>query len=129
MPDLLQLSGEQVPDRLVLVRLGRSTLADAKLGDICRRTFVQCGLFGFSVFALGPGGYEELARLAPIIPVRQWVMEAPSRELLEDGFPILPTSDHPHWTVVLAESTTLQFDRVRRHFSEPLHNPAWRMRP
>lgn len=46
-------------------------------------------------------------------------------DLLGDGFPLLPTREHPHWTVVLAEPTTAQFARVRRHFSEPKENPVW----
>lgn len=52
---------------------------------------------------------------------------ADGHELVEDGFPLLPTLDAPHWTVVLASPTTGLFDRVRTHFRGPIDNPAyWR---
>ncbi|HUP68221.1 MAG TPA: hypothetical protein VM142_00225 [Acidimicrobiales bacterium] len=100
-------------------------MADKKLGETCEDTFRKWALFGFSTFGLGSGGYVELARQVPIIPNRQWVMEAETGSLLAAGFPVLPTRDHPHWTVVLSEPDPTQFARVRSHFSEPLTNPAW----
>ena len=52
-------------------------------------------------------------------------MEARTQDLIADGFPLLPSNDQPHWTVVLSEPNPAQFARVRRHFSEPLRNPVW----
>ncbi len=125
MPEPLYLRDERPPVALALVRLGRNTLADARLLEACEASFRKWGLFGFSVFGLGPGGYGELVRYVPILAVRQWVMEASTEGLLSDGFPVLPTADHPHWTVVLSEPEPAQFARVRRHFSEPRRNPTW----
>jgi hypothetical protein len=45
--------------------------------------------------------------------------------MVDDGFPVLPTLDHPHWTVVLSTPAAAQFERVRRHFHGPIENPAW----
>jgi hypothetical protein len=39
MPEALQLRGERPPAQLVLVRLGRNTLADDSLFDRCEDTF------------------------------------------------------------------------------------------
>lgn len=105
-----------LPNTLVLIRFGRTTLADEKL---------RWGLHGFSVFELPDQDYERLGRLVPLLIDRQWVLEAAGSELLSDGFPILATREQPHWTVVLAEPTATQFARVRRHFSEPKVNPIW----
>jgi hypothetical protein len=108
-----------------MVRFGRTTLADDKLRQNCEVTFARWGLHGFSVFELPGGDYERLARLIPLLLDRQWLLEAPGANLVADGFPLLPTREHPHWTVVLAEPTPTQFARVRRHFSEPKRNPVW----
>jgi len=47
---------------------------------------------------------------------------------MDDGFPLLPTLDAPHWTVVLASATASQFSRVRTHFEGPIANPSYRPR-
>ncbi len=109
----------------MLIRLGRNTLTDGHLQAASEDTFDKWGLFGFSTFGLGDGGYPELARFVPLVPYRQWVMEAGSQDLIADGFPLLPSNDHPHWTVVLSEPNPTQFARVRRHFSGPIRNPIW----
>jgi hypothetical protein len=114
-----------LPNTLVLIRFGRTTLADEKLRQNCEMTFARWGLHGFSVFELPDQDYERLGRLVPLLIDRQWVLEAAGSELLSDGFPILATREHPHWTVVLAEPTATQFARVRRHFSDPRVNPIW----
>jgi hypothetical protein len=109
----------------MLVRLGRNTLTDGHLEAASEDAFDKWGLFGFSTFGLGEGGYPELARFVPLVPYRQWVMEAGTDDLIADGFPLLPSNDHPHWTIVLSEPSATQFARVRRHFSEPIRNPVW----
>lgn len=119
------LRNEQLPATLVMLRLGRNTLTDDKLHDSCQDAFRRWGLFGFSTFGLGQGGYAELARQVPLLPTRQWLMEASATDLLVDGFPLLPTGDQPHWTVVLSSPDATQFRRVRRHFSDPIRNPLW----
>ena len=125
MREPLQLREAAAPTTLVMVRFGRTTLEDDKLRQNCEVTFARWGLHGFSVFELPDGDYGRLARLIPLLIDRQWVLEAAGSKLLADGFPLLPTRDHPHWTVVLAEPTPAQFSRVRRHFSEPKLNPVW----
>ncbi len=125
MPQPLQRRGGRPPDTLVLIRLGRYTLTESKLAENCEVTFNRWGLFGFSVFGLGRGGYAELARLVPLLGVREWVMEARSRALLDAGFPVLPTNESPHWTIVFATPEPAHFDRVRTHFSSAIKNPAW----
>ena len=125
MREPLLLREASVPSTLVLIRFGRNTLADDNLGRSCEMTFARWGLYGFSVFELPDGDYDRLGRLVPLLLERQWVLEAAGSNVLRDGFPVLPTRDHPHWTVILAEPTPTQFERVRRHFSEPKRNPVW----
>ncbi len=125
MREPLQLREAATPTTLVMVRFGRTTLADDKLRQNCEVTFARWGLHGFSVFELPGDDYDRLARLIPLLLDRQWLLEASGADLVADGFPLLPTREHPHWTVVLAEPTPTQFERVRRHFSEPKRNPVW----
>jgi len=65
----------------------------------------------------------------PVVAERRLVLEADGPELLADGFPVLPTLDRPHWTVVVSTPTEAQFERVRKHFRGPIENPAWARRP
>jgi hypothetical protein len=125
MREPLQLRDTPPPTTLVMVRFGRTTLADDKLRQNCEITFARWALHGFSVFELPDGDYRRLARLVPLLVDRQWVCEAAGTALLADGFPVLPTREYPHWTVVLSEPTPEQFARARRHFSEPKRNPVW----
>ncbi len=125
MPELLRLRDEKVPPRLILVRLGRTTLSDSKLADNCSDTFELWGFYGFSVNAMTRNDYRALARRVPALSYRQWIMEASGPELVADGFPLFPTRGGPHWTVVLSEPAMQQFERVRAHFSEPKLNPSW----
>ena len=71
------------------------------------------------------GDYQQLARLRPIVAERRLLLVASGPDLVASGFPLLPTLDHPHWTVVLSEPTADQFERVRVHFHGPIENPAW----
>lgn len=125
MPESLQLRAAPSPATVVVIRLGTRTLEDGSLADQCERTFGRWGLHGFSVFEVPNGDYGLLARLAPIVTVRPKLFEAGGTELLAAGFPLLPTADHPHWTVVLAEPSPSQFARVRALFDGPKDNPAW----
>ena len=67
-----------------------------------------------------------LARLRPLVADRRQLLIADGMALVEAGFPLLPTLEAPHWTVVLAAATATQFERVRTHFNGPIDNPAYR---
>lgn len=125
MPEPLQLRPAGPPNLVVVIRLGERTLSDEKLAEQCERAHGRWGLHGFSVFEVPDGDYDLLARLVPIVTVRPKLFEASGAELVGAGFPLLPTADHPHWTVVLAEPTSTQFARVRALFDGPKPNPAW----
>lgn len=76
-----------------------------------------------------PGGdYEQVVRMRPIVADRRQFLVAAGDSLINDGFPLLPTLDSPHWTLVLAAATSEQFARVRAHFRGPLDNPVYRSR-
>lgn len=109
-----------------MIRLGVQTLGDDKLAEQCSRTTVRWGFPGFSVFEVPDGDYRLLGRLVPIVTVRPKLFEARGADLIEAGFPLLPTGDHPHWTVLLSAARTAQFARVRALFDGPKANPAWR---
>jgi hypothetical protein len=125
MPEPVQLRPAPAPATIVVIRLGERTLGDEKLSEQCERAFWRWGLHGFSVFEVPNGDYGLLARLVPIVTVRPKLFEAHGAQLLSAGFPLLPTADHPHWTVVLSEPTPAQFTRVRALFDGPKDNPAW----
>ena len=82
------------------------------------------GHLGVLVLEVPDGDYQLLARLRPIVASRRFLLEADGRELVGAGFPLLPTLDRPHWTVVLSEATSEQFSCVRPLFRGPIENPA-----
>lgn len=130
MPEPIQLRSQRLPERLVVVRLGAVTLDDRRLGDACARTHDRWGLWGFSVLEV-PGGddYGLLVRLRPEVGLRRQILVADGRQLTAAGFPLLPTLDFPHWTVVLAEASAPTFERIREYFRGPVQNPGWDGRP
>jgi hypothetical protein len=83
------------------------------------------GFDGFSVFEVPGDDYTYLARLVPIIVLRSKLFRAEGAALIQAGFPVFPTADFPHWTVVLSEATSAQFAKVRALFSGPLDNLVW----
>jgi hypothetical protein len=118
-------SGEPVPGMLV-VRLGTRTLDE----DLLRRSITAChyrwGIWGFSVLGTPGASLDELAAIRPVVATRPRIFVAEATSLVMDGFVLLPTLESPHWTVVLADDSGEQLNRVRRHFREPLPNPAYR---
>lgn len=125
VPEPLRLRHQGPPVDLVLIRLGATTLDDRKLAEQCERTNGRWGFNGFSVLEVPDGDKVHLARLVPIVALRPKLFRAEGADLVKAGFPLFPTADFPHWTVVLSEATTTQFSRVRQHFSGPHDNPAW----
>ncbi len=128
MTESISLREEPVQPRLIVVRLGARTVDD----ELLRRSVEEChdrwGLWGFSVLEVPGGDYEQLARLRPIVSERSKLLVANASALIDDGFPLLPTLDSPHWTVVLAAPSPALFERVRSHFEGPIANPTYRPR-
>lgn len=110
---------------LAVVRLGTVTLEDAALSKSVAECHDRWGIWGFSVLEVPDGDYEALARLRPIVATRRRLLVASGPGLVAAGFPLLPTLDHPHWTVVLSEASNDQFARVRAQFDGPIDNPTW----
>jgi hypothetical protein len=100
--------------------------------DLLFRSVEQCherwGIWGFSVLEVPDGDYDQLARMRPIVAERRQLLVADATALIDDGFPLLPTLDSPHWTVVLAAATPALFERVRGHFEGPIANPSYQAR-
>ena len=116
--EVIQLRDDRTPDAVVMVRLGSTTLDDQRLAESCEVAWDRWGLYGFSVFELPPGGYDELCELQPMVRSRRRVLVANASDLLANGFPLLATGSFPHWTVVLSQPTDAQFNRVRALFVE-----------
>ncbi|MFT4010754.1 MAG: hypothetical protein QM655_12025 [Nocardioidaceae bacterium] len=125
MVRLVPIRGGDPPKTLVLVREGVQTLSDTALEQACARTYELMGLHGFSVLEVPEGGYQELARLRPLLRTRRRIMIASGRDLTTAGFALVPTMDYPHWTVVVSEPTSARFALVRAQFSAPVLNPAY----
>ncbi len=126
MSEPLALRDELAAPGLVVVRLGARTLDD----ELLRRSVDEChqrwGIWGFSVLEVPGGDFEQLVRMRPIVAARRQFLVADGESLVNDGFPLLPTLDSPHWTVVLAAATAGHFERVRTHSRGPLDNPTYR---
>lgn len=128
MTEALALRDEDAPSGLVVVRLGVRTMEDSLLLRSVEQCHDRWGVWGFSVLEVPNGDYGQLARLRPIVAERRQLLVADASALVADGFPLLPTLDSPHWTVLLAAATPEQFDRVRGHFEGPIANPSFRGR-
>jgi hypothetical protein len=126
MLEPLALRDEIAPPGLVVVRLGVRTLDHELMARSVAESHDRWGLWGFSVLEVPGGDYEKLARMRPIVADRRQFLIADGSDLIEDGFPLLPTLDSPHWTVLLAAATPTQFERVRSHFRGPVDNPTFR---
>lgn len=100
---LVPIRDDEVPRTLVVVRAGVSTLSDVALHQACERAYEQLGIHGFSVLEVPGGDYRVLARLRPVIVTRRRIMIASGEDLVDAGFALLPTMDHPHWTVVVSK--------------------------
>lgn len=115
------------PNLIVVVRLGSGTLSDLELTRRCQATFWRWGIHGFSVLEVpGRTNWELLARLRPEVTMRRLLFVAHGRDLVANGFPLLPTLSYPHWSVVVSEPSSEQFSRIRAVFRGPEENPAWR---
>lgn len=122
----LELRDDSVVPGLLVVRLGARTLDDESL----RRSVEECherwGIWGFSVLEVPDGDFEQLVQARPLIAERRQILVAEGSALVAGGFPLLPTLEAPHWTLVLASPTPAQFAKVRAHFTGPIPNPAYR---
>lgn len=125
MTEPLVLRDAEAAGVVIVVRLGERTLQDEHLARTTAETHGRWSIWGFSVLEVPAGDYAELVRLRPFVATRRLLFEANARDLIAAGFPLLPTLDHPHWTVQLSEPTPEQFARVRRLFRGPIANPAW----
>ena len=125
MTEPLLLRDDAATPGLLVVRLGAVTLGDEHLRRSTEECHARWGIWGFSVLEVPQGDYAELARLRPIVAERRQLLVAHGGSLIEDGFPLLPTLDAPHWTVALAAPTPAVFARVRTHFEGPTPNPAY----
>lgn len=125
----LVLRDELAAPGLVVVRLGARTLNDESLGRSVEECHTRWGMWGISVLEVPDGDFAKLARMRPIVTERRQLLVADGESLINDGFPLLPTLDSPHWTVVLASATWAQFESVRTHFRGPLDNPTYRKGP
>ncbi len=122
---LVSIRGGEPPTQFLLVREGVQTLTDEAIQRACETAQQHIGIYGFSVLEVPEGGYEELARLRPALRLRRRFMLANGRDLIAAGFALLPTLEHPHWTVVLSAPSADQFTLIRAQFSEPVLNPTY----
>ena len=104
-------------------------MSDERLTESAEQCHGNWGFWGFSVSEVPDGDYHRLARQRPAFAARSRMLIADGHELVDDGFPLLPTLDAPHWTVVLAAPTAPLFKHVRAHFRGPIDNPAYRRTP
>ena len=125
MTEPLEVRDDSVIPGLVVVRLGSRTVED----EILSRSVAEChnrwGIWGISVLVVPGGDYNQLARLRPIMTERRQLLVADAAALMDDGFPLLPTLDSPHWTVVLAADIPALFQRLRNHSQGPIPNPTF----
>ena len=128
MLEPLALREAEPPGLLIVVRLGARTLEDDSLTRSVQECHGRWGIWGFSVLEVPDGDYERLARLRPIVTERRQLLTSDGHALISAGFPLIATLDAPHWTVVLAEPTLDQFERVRTLFNGPIDNPVFKGR-
>lgn len=119
------LRDAQIPELLVVVRLGSNTILDEHLLRSTEECHARWGIWGFSVLEVPNGDYGALVRLRPIVATRRRLFVASGADLVDAGYPLLPTLDSPRWTVTVSAPTPQHFAGARRVFDGPIENPAW----
>ncbi|MGB6059030.1 MAG: hypothetical protein WBF71_12300 [Microthrixaceae bacterium] len=87
------------------------------------RTFAVHGMFGISVEGVIDTTVQEACRGERLVSYRKVRLSTFGR-VREAGFALLPTFDHPHFTVVLADLSELILVRLNRCFDSPIPNPG-----
>lgn len=110
---------------LLVVRLGSTTLGDDALRRALRESKVLWGVSGLSVLEVPGRDFTRLADIRPIVVSRRALFVAEGDQLTSAGFSLLPTFDHPHWTLLVDDDSSDGFARLRALFRGPIPNPVF----
>lgn len=123
MTGSLPLRHEAAPDdATVIIRAG--IMAAPAVVRAAERTYAVHALHGISVeAAIDVTVLEACLRSQRLSRYPQLRLSTFGRLRL-NGFPLLATFDHPHFTLVLPDISELTIARLLRSFGDPIPNPA-----
>jgi hypothetical protein len=120
-------AGPPADDLLLVVRGGANGLSDAVLERAVGDTWAAFQFFGVSVFAAPGDDVGALSGRHAQMARRRVVRVARCGALRASGFAVVATfATVDHFSVVLAEVSVEEFDRLRAAFSGPVANPGYR---
>lgn len=123
MAEPLPIRQQDVPDEtVVVIRAGvmdRATLEHA--ANQCYRTY---GLYGISVEAVIGTTVDAACRSSRRLRQYRHVRLSTFGRLHQGNVTLLPTFEHPHFTVLLPDLSELTLARLDRCFDPPIPNPG-----
>ena len=118
----LPLRAEHPPDdATIIVRAG--VMSADSLRRAAQRSFDLYAVLGISVEAVIGTTVQDACRSDRVIAYRRVRLSTFGRVRAE-GFALLATFDHPHFTLVLPDLSQLTLARLDRSFDGPIPNPA-----
>jgi hypothetical protein len=119
----MALRDEDPPnDTIIIVRGGLlEAHAVRKTTNDCLRDF---GFIGLSVFAAIDMTMDDLCRTNDALSRPGKIRTTTFGDLRRSSFPVLPTFQRPHYSVILADQENGTIERLIGCFSAPLDNPA-----
>jgi hypothetical protein len=120
----LPIRQEEPPDdAIVVVRAG--VMAPDRIAATASDAFEDFGMYAVSVEVAINKSAAELCRTSPRIGARYGKVRLSTfGRLRASGFAVLPTFEHPHFDIVLADVSDVTVARLDRCFDEPIPNPV-----
>ena len=118
----LPLRRDLPPDAATVV-LRAGIMSRDNIKRAAERTFAVHAVYGISVEGVIDTTVQEACQGERIASYRR-VRLSTFGQVREAGFALLATSDHPHFTLVLADLSELTLVRLDRCFDEPIPNPG-----
>jgi hypothetical protein len=119
----LPIRPEDVPDEaIVVIRAG--VMERATLEHAASQCFQAYGLYGISVEAVVGATVDAACRSSRRLRQYRHIRLSTVGRLHEANVTLLPTFEHPHFTVVLPDLSELTLVRIDRCFDPPIPNPG-----
>lgn len=99
-------------------------LARTSIEQTATRSLDLFGVLGISVEGAVGVSVLEACRASERLAAYRQVRLSTFGRLREAGFALLPTFDHPHFTLILPDLAELTLVRLDRSFDDPIPNPA-----
>ena len=119
------LRADDPPDDTVVVVRGGEMLSES-VRRSAERNNREFGFYGVSVYLAIDVPLAELCATVDQIARYGQVRLSTAGRLRSEGFPLIPTIDHPHFDIVLPDVAHRTLGRLQECFGPPVLNPGRR---